>query len=211
MKKVYYFVCLLLISATIVFPTENKESKRKLDFGVCVGGFPFYSGHNSFIISGDIGFQFSKRIGMKADISYTQYTHSYESKIKGGIDQSGESSYSTLPVSLSFLFKSVINDIVRADIGIGVGYYPIKIKEEYTRYTPQSGTVKESDVFKTNRMAPHFLVGLESWISCRIAVFGEMRHVLGKACLERSEDDYYFKDTFFFGGTYILIGIRFCP
>ena len=162
MKKACFLLLVLFLSASSFIFAEDREIGKGFNFGIGAGGFPLSSGQHGFFFSLDIGYGFTERLALRADISYSQSTNSILSEVTQGQSYSGEFDNSVKPFCLSFLYFTSVNNILSAEIGLGAGYYGITLKEDMTSSNPFSGTIRRTNTYKLNAIAPHFLVGMET-------------------------------------------------
>lgn len=212
MKKIFIFLGVSILILGGISPALNGETQKGLHLGVSIGTFPFVPAFNSYRVGGEIGYQFTDRVGINMEFGYGYITSNYESDEQSQYFQSSysrETTYSAVPISGSLLFTTPVGNGFTAYVGIGLGYYTIKIKNDWTRESSYSGTTSDTAEEEAKGFAPHINIGIESAISKRITIFGELKHIVGKIESEETENGYHRKERFPFGGTEARIGFRF--
>jgi opacity protein-like surface antigen len=117
--------------------------------------------------------------------------------------------YTSVPISFSFLFITPVSKNFSAYLGLGVGHYSVKIEEDWIHQSPWLGTESGTEVDKFKEFAPHILFGIETTASKRMIFFGEIRQSVGKTKLRRMSMDSTSESDEHFGGQEIKVGIRF--
>jgi opacity protein-like surface antigen len=190
----------------------SAESGKGASLGVSVGGFPL-GGANGLRYGGEIGFKITDRLGVLCEFAYGQLKQHYESSSSYGYSSSDNFTYSSTPVSVTLLLSAPLGKGFSTYAGIGVGYYSIILEEERNFHYTWGEDSSKSETEKIDGLAPHFSLGAETQIFKRIAVFGEVRHFVGKTKFEKTEQDglftYNYKNDVFFGGTEVRVGLRF--
>ena len=201
----------LFLGILLLLPTAPDAFGKRVHFGISAGSFPF-TYLNTYCIKGELGFQFSERVGILAEVGYGYMTSEYESRSTSNSYSSSsksENTYTISPMSLSLLYTAPLGKDLSAYIGAGVGYYKIKIKDTYT--STWSGT--ETDEDEGDGIIPHISIGLDFSVADHISLFGELKQGVGKITFEKTEseyyDEYHRKETYPVGGTEVRVGLRF--
>lgn len=204
MKKPIILMCFFYFIFCVVCPTASGESGKGISLGANFGTFPILEGYNSYRYGGEVSYQISNRIGIVGEFAYAYRTSSAKQETPY-YSFSSKMTYSSIPISASLVFITPIDKRFSTYIGAGLGYCEIKVVSEYT-----FDTESETETQKIDRIAPHFNVGIETSISKRIAIFGEVKQIMGKAKFKETEEPGYSSETdVHFGGTEVKFGIRF--
>ena len=199
------FLFLFIFSQSVLFA---EDTKRGASIGLTAGAYPFMWNFNSYRFGGEIGYQFTSRIGIMAEFAYAGAKSSY--KYSGNsAESSREYTYTSVPMSLSLLFITPVSNNFSTYIGLGVGHYSIKIEEDWTHQSPWLGTESGTEVDKFKEFAPHILFGIETAASKSMIFFGEIRQSVGKTKLKRTSMESTSEGDEHFGGPEIKVGIRF--
>jgi opacity protein-like surface antigen len=194
-------------------PALSAESGRGFSLGASVGGFSAGAGANGLRFGGEFSYQFTDHLGLLFEVASGKITQNYESSDTYGYSYRDKSTYSSTPISASLLFIAPLGKGFSVYAGIGLGYHWIAIKDEWTSHYSWSEDDSKNETEKFDGLAPHFSLGAETQIFKRIAVFGEVKHVVGKTKFEKTEQDEYhsahYKTDTFFGGTEVRVGLRF--
>jgi len=217
MKKSLLLVIVGWLALSFSLPAIGAESGMGMSLGLNAGGFPFFYGLNSLNYGGEIGILFSQRIVLRAEISYAAATENYSEEDKGSYysySYTGKSTYKAIPISATLLYRAPVSSSLTANVGVGYGYYPISIEQEMTMehtsvYWLYSESESDKETENINGFAPHFSAGVELALSENFLVFGDIRHIIGKAEYEEKDGSYHFSNDLHFGGTSVRIGIRF--
>lgn len=208
MKKIIILICFFCLIFGTISPAVSEKSGRGLSLGVNVGAFPIVLYFNSYRFGGELGYQFTERIGIMGEFAYASTTQSYESR-SNSYSSSSKMTYSAVPISVTLLFITPVTKRFSPYVGLGVGHYSITIKDEWTYQSPYYGTDSSTETDKIKGFAPHFTVGVESEISNRVTIFGEVKQIVGKTKFEERDEYGYSKEDIHFGGPEVKIGIRF--
>lgn len=223
MKKIIIIIFFYFIIFISTCPVSSAAPGRGLCLGIDIGNFPIEwrydswlqdsmgEGINAFILGGEIGYQFTDRIGILGEFAYgnknsstrRDYVHSFR-EIK--------MTYSSMPISVSLFFITPIDNRFSTYIGLGLGYYTIKYKWEDRWTDPFGGGGDYIRIQKIRGFAPHINLGLESTFFKWLTIFGELRQIVGKAELKEEYENgagYIAKRDVHFGGLEVKIGIRF--
>ncbi|MFB0566543.1 MAG: outer membrane beta-barrel protein [Candidatus Aminicenantaceae bacterium] len=207
MKKSIIFFCLFWFIFGSLRPAFSEESGRGFSISLNVGASPVVWFYNSYRFGGEIGYQFTKHFGVMTEFAYgfTKYSSQSEGMY---YSSSSETSFTIFPINLSLLYFLPVNRGFVAFVGLGGGHYSLSIKEE-SEVPGYSNQEKKSETNKLKAFAPHFCLGFEGGISKRLAVFGEVKHFIGKAKLKKTDQyGYSSEQDIFFGGPHLKIGIR---
>jgi opacity protein-like surface antigen len=199
MKKIFFLMCLYFFIFSGAFPVLAEDSGRGVSIGVNIGSFPIARTLDSYRLGVEFGFQFTETVGIKGETAYAFTSSSYETKTVAS-SLSGKTIYTCIPVSASLLFSTPVGEKFSAFIGIGLGHYSTTTKEY------QDGS--ETDTDKIKGFAPHVSIGIESAVSSRIAVIGEVKQIVGKAKWRDTEGIYSMEGDVHIGGTELKIGVR---
>ncbi|MBL7083780.1 MAG: porin family protein [Candidatus Aminicenantes bacterium] len=208
MKKIIILMCFLCLIFGTISPAVSEESGRGVSLGVSVGAYSIVMYFNSYRFCGELGYQFTERIGIMGEFGYASTTQSYESR-SNSYSSSSKMTYSGVPISVTLLFITPVTKRFSPYVGLGVGHYSMTIKEEWTFQSPYYGTDSETETDKIKGFAPHFTVGIESEVLNRVIIFGEVKQIVGKTKLEKTDEYGYSKEDIHFGGPEVKIGIRF--
>jgi len=205
----------LFLGVLFLLPFAQDAFGKWVHFGVSAGSFPFMY-LNNYCIKGELGFQLSERVGILAEIGYCFMTSESESRgTSNSYTSSSESknTYTIFPISASLLYTAPLGKNLSAYIGAGIGYYKVKLKNEYTYTSHWSGTETDVDEEEGDGIIPHISIGLDFSIADQVSLFGELKQGVGKIIFEETESeyytDYYSRDTYPVGGTEVRIGLRF--
>jgi len=190
-----------------ISPAVSEESGKGLSLGVNVGAFPIVYYFKAYRFGGEIGYQFTERIGIMGEFAYALTTQSYEAR-SSSYSTTDKMTYSAVPISVTLLFITPVTKRFSPYLGLGVGHYSITIKDEWT-YDGYFGPDSDTETEKIKGFAPHFTVGVEFEIFKRVTISGEVKQIVGKTKFEQTDDWGYEKEDFEFGGTEVKIGIRF--
>ncbi len=212
MRKTFF---VLFLGVLLVIPFAPDTYGKKVHFGVSAGSFPF-SYLNNYCIKGELGFQFSERVGILAEVGYGYMTSDYESRSQydsTSFSAKSKSTYTVSPISLSLLYTAPLGKDLSAYLGAGVGYYKIKIKSDSTYTSTWYGTETDTEEDEGDGIIPHITIGLNFSVADHISLFGELKQGVGKVTFEETESEYYEeyfrKETIPVGGTEVRIGLRF--
>lgn len=186
------------------------ETGKGFHLGLGAGTFPVWI-FNSYYVSAEIGYRFTKRVGILIDAGYSYTSSSYESEESEGYyhySYTSETAYTSIPISGSLLVTTPVGDNFIAYVGLGAGYYKTKIKEDWTRQSSYSGTKSDTDEVEAKGFAPHISIGMEFSIFDQTTIFAELKHIMGRSESEKTETGYYIKEKIPFGGQVARIGLR---
>jgi hypothetical protein len=207
MRKFVVFVGLGCVVLGIVFAPSVRAEGRGFHVGAQAGFAPSLWFYDTYCGGIEIGWQFSSRLGLRADVSAGSVT--FKTRATSEIYESSlETRYASLPVCLSFLYAVPISDAVTAYLGAGAGFYSLTIEETSTEegyYTTAKRTETNREL---NGIAPHLSLGLESRFSKRLAVFGEVRQSLGRKNLKIEDGTFSREQDVQFGGFQLKAGVR---
>ncbi len=216
MKKIIIFTCFCFFIFVNLCSSLSADTQRGFNVGVSTGTFPFVwepsvgaCRMNSLRFGAQIGYQFTKRLGITGEFAYAYSTSSWKTTRPSlGMETSAKTTYSTIPINASVFFTTPVGENFSVCIGLGLGYYTIKYKKFYNQ---TNGTVEswtESD--KINELAPTFNLGFDCDVSKRLAIFFEVREIVGKTKFKSTRPDIYdVEQDLNFGGTEFKIGIKF--
>ncbi len=87
MKKIFIFLSISILILVGISPALNGETRKGLHFGISFGTFPFVAAFNSYRVGGEIGYQFTDRVGINMEFGYGYITSNYESdeQFRGGL------------------------------------------------------------------------------------------------------------------------------
>lgn len=186
------------------------ETGKGFYLGVGVGAFPVWI-YNSYHVSGEIGFRFSKRIGIAADVGYGSISSYYESEYTNEYypySSSSTMTYRSTPISGSLIISTPVGENFMGYIGIGLGYYKIKLIEKSTHQNSYNGTTSDTDEYESKGLAPHISFGIEFAVSRQTTIFGDLKHIVGQSESEQTRDNYYSMEKNPLGGSVARIGFR---
>jgi hypothetical protein len=210
MKKA---IGLLFVGLTILggISTETYgDSGKGFHVGFGVGAFPVFI-INSYYVSGELGYRFTKNLGMLIDAGFGNIASSYGYDENEGLyhySYTSKTEYTTIPISGSLLFSTQVGENFIPYVGLGMGYYKIIIKEEWERQSSYSGKREDKDELEANGFSPHIVIGGEFLIFDQTAVFGELKYIVGRYGYEKADNDYDSEEKMPFGGTVARIGLR---
>ena len=210
MKKVITVMGIGLIFLGGITTDSFGETGKGFYLGVGVGSFPVWV-FNSYYVSGEVGFRFSKRVGIVADVGYAQLSAHHESESAYVYYNSSYSStitYRSVPISGTLIISTPVGDNFLGYVGRGLGYYKTKMKEESAYQNGYNGPGSDTDESETKGFAPHVSFGIEFAVSKQITIFGELKHIVGLTESEEKEEHHYSKDRTPFGGSVAKIGFR---
>ena len=210
MKKVIMVMGIGLVFLGGITTESFGETGKGFYLGVGVGSFPVWI-FNSYYVSGEIGYRFSKRVGIVADVGYgsiSSYHESRSSSIYYPYSRSNTSTYNSFPISGSLIISAPVGDNFLGYVGLGLGYYKTKMKDESTYQNSYNGTNSRTEESESKGLAPHVSFGIEFAVSKMITIFGELKHIVGLTESEETEEQYYSKDRNPFGGSVAKIGFR---
>lgn len=210
MKKIIHFFCFCIFILWALCPHLSAEPQRGVHFGISAGAFPIFWAFNSYRFGAEIGYR-TGRIAFITEVAYGHTTSEYESRSDYeyySYSSSSKTTYTSIPISGSLLYITPLSESFSAYVGVGFGYYTIKVKEKSSsQNTYYSSTYTDEEEAKG--FAPHVSLGLESSIAKGISIFGEVKQIVGKAESEKKEGNYYKKENFPFGGPEVRVGFRF--
>jgi opacity protein-like surface antigen len=151
----------------------------------------------------------TERIGIVGEFAYGYATHSYGYKDNYGYSFSKKTTYSSVPINASLLFITPVGKRFSTYIGLGIGYYLIKVKEDWIGKSTLYGTKSDTETDRMNGFAPHINVGIETAVSMRIVIFGEVKQIVGKTKFKETDEDGYSERDVHFKGPEVKIDIRF--
>ncbi|UCC38993.1 MAG: outer membrane beta-barrel protein, partial [Candidatus Aminicenantes bacterium] len=167
MKKIIILMCFFCFIFGTISPAVSGESGKGLSLGVNVGAFPIVYYYKAYRIGGEIGYQFTERIGIMGEFAYASTTDSYESRSSSS-SSSDKITYSAVPISVTLLFITPVTKRFSPYVGLGVGHYSITIKDEWTYQSSLYGSDSETWTEKIKSFAPHLAVGVEFEIFKRV-------------------------------------------
>jgi len=210
MKKVIIVMGIGLVILGGISSNSFGETGKGFYLGIGGGTFPVWI-FNSYHVSGEIGYRFSKRFGIVADVGYgliSIHNESNNTNENYPYSRSSTTTYSSFPVSGSLIISTPVGENFIGYVGLGLGYYKLKTKMESTHQNSYSGTTSDTDESESKGFAPHISIGMEWAVSQQITIFGELKHIVGNAESEETDGTYYSKDEIPFGGSVARIGLR---
>lgn len=225
MKKILiliFFFFIIFINTCLFSPAA---SGKGLHLGINIGQFPIEwhydswlqdnmgRGIKAFVLGGEIGYQFTKRIAILGEFAYGNKNSLSRRDYDINWYYETKMTYSSMPISLSLFFITPLDNTLSTYIGLGLGYYTLKYKWKHRSSDPFGG---RGDIYiqiqKIRGFAPHINLGIESVFFKRLTIFGELRHIVGKAELKEEIENgnvYISKRDVHFGGSVVKIGVRF--
>lgn len=173
MKRIFILICFFCFIFGGMCPSLSGKSGRRAYFGVNFGTFPLVSFFDLYRLGGEVGYQFTERTGIIGEFAYGHTNSSYGPW--GNRRLSGKIKYGCIQINVSLIYIVPLRKRLTHYVGLGLGLYSIKIKENWTDfpmippYEPSSGTITK----KIMGFAPHFNFGIEFAVSNRITVFSE--------------------------------------
>jgi hypothetical protein len=209
MKRRIIRLCGLFTVFVSFLPVISEASGRGLSFGASVGGSPHVWFYHSYKFGGELGYQFTNRIGLMADSGLAFTSYSYQSS-GAYFTSSSKTTLTSVPISLSVLFLTQVKSGFSAYLGLGGGHYSISIKEETEDAGTYADPARKTETHKLKSLAPHVSLGFESDLSRRFVIFGEVRQIIGKEKLKKTDSyGYSTAQDVYFGGTEVKVGLRF--
>ena len=116
--------------------------------------------------------------------------------------------YRSTPISGSLTISTPVGDKFIGYVGIGLGYYKLKLIEKSTYQNSYNGLTTDTDELESKGLAPHISLGIEFAVSRQTAIFGDLKHVVGQSKSERTREDYRTMEKTPMGGSVARIGFR---
>jgi len=170
MKKLLILSCLSLL----VFTDLSAETVKRFHIGFDVGGCPITPDVNGYRFGGGIGVQVSKRVGFIAEFGYAFNTSNRVRHYRQ--PENMTTTFSSVPLSGSIVLITPVTEGFSAHIGLGLGYYLMKIRDEYFYNDTSSGYET-----KSQGLAPHVSLGFEAEVIKRITIYASVKEIIGKS------------------------------
>jgi hypothetical protein len=168
MRKLLVPLCLCLL----FFTDLSAETGKSFHVGLDIGGVPITPDVIGYRIGGGIGVKLSKRLGFIAEFGYA-VNRSEKERVRNSWRE--RTTFSSIPLSGSIVLITPVTEGFSAHIGLGVGYYFMKIKEERRYYSTTSEYKTKSD-----GIAPHVSLAIEAKVGKRTTICASVKEIIGK-------------------------------
>jgi len=165
-------------------PSLSGKSEKRAYYGVNFGTFPLVSFFDLYRLGGEVGYQFAERFSIVGEFAYGHTNSSYGPW--GHRQLSGKIKYGSIQINASLIFIVPLTKRLIHYVGLGLGLYSIKTKDDWTDspmippYESSSGTITSQIM----GFAPHFNFGIEFAVSNRIKVFSEGKLIYATSALK---------------------------
>jgi opacity protein-like surface antigen len=212
MKKIMAGTFILGLTAVLlVLPAYAQRTKTGF-IGISAGSGPVAQNYNGYWFDGEIGIKVTEHIRFLGEISYGSTTYTYDSNSPYSTS-SEDTQFSSTPISVALLYSVPIEGKFFPYGGIGIAYYPLKVKDSwkstYNYYDPPYSD-SGSKSYDVSAVAPVFKVGIEFEISSAMRVIAEIKQSSAKGKLKDTSDYGTTSEmSLYFGGTKVKVGFRF--
>ncbi len=200
-----------LTAVLLALPVYAQRTKKAF-IGISAGSGPVAQNYNGYWFDGEIGIKVTEHISFLGEVSYGSATYTYNSNSLYST-YSEDTKFSSAPINVTLIYTIPIDGKFFPYGGIGIAYYPLKVKDSWKstyNYYGTSYSDSGSKSYDANAVAPVFKVGIEFEISSAMRVIGEIKQSSAKGKLKDTNDYGYTSETsFYFGGTKVKVGFRF--
>lgn len=212
MKKIMAWTFILSLAAVLLVLPAYAQRTKTAFIGINAGSGPVAQNYNGYWFDGEIGIKVTEHIKFLGEISYGSAKYTYDSNSPYSTSNE-EIKFSSVPISVALLYTVPIDGKFFPYGGIGIAYYPLKIKDSWKSTYDYYGTSYSdsgSKSYDVSAVAPVFKVGIEFEISSAMRVIGEIKQSSAKGKLKDTSDYGYTSETsLYFGGTKVKVGFRF--
>jgi opacity protein-like surface antigen len=212
MKKIMAGTFILGLAAVLLALPAYAQRTKTAFIGISAGSGSVALNYNGYWFDGEIGIKVAEHIRFLGEISYGSTTYTYNSNSLYSTYRE-DTKFSSVPISVALLYTVPIEGKFFPYGGIGIAYYPLKIKDswkssyDYYGYSYSDSGSKSYDV---STVAPVFKVGIEFEISSAMRIIAEIKQSPAKGKLKDTSDYGDTSETSVdFGGTKVKVGFRF--
>ena len=112
------------------------------------------------------------------------------------------------PILLSLIYVIPIDKTFTLLLGAGAGYHPFTIKSHTVAHSGGVDLIDNLVEYDGHGIVPHISLGLETALSKRISVFGQVRQLVVTFRYERTQENIEYKARFTNSGIELLAGVR---
>jgi len=157
----------------------------------------------------EIGYQISGRLRVSGEVQYaywSQYNRADDTET-GDFNWS-KASYSSTPILLSLIYVVPIDKTFTFFLGAGAGYHPFTLKARNVIHSGGVDVLDSQNKYDGHGIFPHISLGLETVLSKRISVFGQVRELIGVYQYKVTQGTTVSKTRANSAGLELLAGVR---
>jgi opacity protein-like surface antigen len=214
MKKIMAWMFFLGLAAVLLALPAHAEKAKTGFIGISAGSGPVAMSYNGYWFDGEIGIKVTEHVSFLGEVSYgsTKNTNDYNSLYSTSHE---EIKFSSVPISLTLLYTVPIGGKFFPYAGIGIAYYPLKIKDSLVDtysdyYYGTSYSYSSSKSYNVSAVAPVFKLGIEFEISSAMRIIAEIKQSSAKGKLKDTSSYGDTSETSVdLGGAKVKVGFRF--
>jgi outer membrane protein W len=212
MKKIMAGTFILGLTAVLLALPAYAQRTKKAFIGISAGSGPVAQNYSGYWFDGEIGIKVTEHISFLGEISNGSTTYTYNSNSLYST-YSEDTQFSSVPINVALLYTVPIEGKFFPYGGIGIAYYPLKVKDSWKSSYDYYGTSYSdsgSKSYDVSAVAPVFKVGIEFEISKAVRLIAEIKESPAKGKLKDTSDYGTTSETsLYFGGTKVKVGFRF--
>jgi hypothetical protein len=215
MKKAVCLTAIVVAASLVLCRSAAAGTDQKFSVAASFGSYPFsipsVATKNSTFHAGlEIGYQISGRLRVSGEFQYVDWSAKIrqdESSTGNFTDQ--KQTFSSTPILLSLTYVAPIAKTFTFFLGAGAGYHPSTFKTHIVFHEGGEDVIDTELKYGGHGIVPHISLGLETELSNRIWVFGQVRQLFGFYRVSSTVGTITTVNRFVNSGTELLAGVRF--
>ena len=215
MKKAVCLTAIVVAASLVLCRSAAAGTDQKFSVAASFGSYPFsiqsVLTKNSVFHAGlEIGYQISGRLRVSGEFQYVDWSANIRQEDTSTGDFSNQKqTYSSTPILLSLTYVAPISKTFTFFLGAGAGYHPATFKTHILFHEGGVDLVDTEIKYDGHGIVPHISLGLETELSNRIWVFGQVRQLFGFFRYSSTMAPLTTVTRFRSSGTELLAGVRF--
>jgi len=213
-KKGVCFTAMIILAASLALcQSAAVGAGQKISVAASFGSYPVpimltFPKPHALRYGLELGYQISGRLRLSGEFQYVDWsTYSRTDATDTDDYQWSKTSYGSTPILLSLVYVMPIDKTFTFFLGAGAGYHPFTIKSRSVQNVGGEDVLDNTTKFNGHGVVPHVSFGLETVLSQRISVFGQVRQLTGSFRYKAIQDVAY-ETHFTNSGIELLAGVR---
>jgi hypothetical protein len=200
--------CLALIFLLSNLPAQGAAPMRFF-LGPFVQTAPHYLNYGGYRFGGELGVQVSARLSFAIEAAGGSTTNTSTSESLYA-NTTETIKLTSSPMCFFVHFTAPVSEVFHPYVGVGVAYYALEIKHDYSYQDLMTPALSfsSSQTTKAHTTAPIFKLGMEVSLLKNVFVVGEYRHVVAKDTVAIEDPTGKVTSDIYFGGPEMKFGFR---